>query len=232
MINLNIDDGVKRCLDNANNLLKDAKILLEKGSAGHAMLFVISSIEESSKAFILSTKSLDMKNAKKTKRSIIEHSSKLDLFVSYLVSSALEDVFEKRRRKIFHPELPDKPLNIDSFVEMAQNSKKARSDLWLYRLSALYVDLDEKTGKWTSPSEIEPSKVGSFLELAEKYLKDTEFQTRNILKSPKDMAKSYKNWLQNTMIPFAKTYLTGEIDTLYLEKVISKTTYDLFKKAT
>lgn len=68
MANPNIEDGVKRCLDNAEILLKDAKILLKEGSAGHAMLFVITAVEESSKAFILAGNSLENKTTNEIKK--------------------------------------------------------------------------------------------------------------------------------------------------------------------
>lgn len=228
MTDLDVEEGVKRCLDNARSLLKDARLLLKNDSAGHALLFVISAIEETSKALICSGIRTGIKSAEEAIRDLFKHPPKLNLFISYLIAAAMEDVFAKRRNRIFHPEHPDKPLNIDNFVEMAQDSKKAHSDLWKDRLAALYVDI--KNGRWTSPSEIERSKVEALLELAERYLHDTNFQTRNILKAPKDVAVEYHRWLQTTLIPFAKKYLQDHIDELYKDKVITKRSYEMIKK--
>lgn len=228
MTDLDVEEGVRRCLDNTNSLLKDARLLLENDSVGHALFFVISSIEETSKALIYSGKRTGIKRAGGTKKDLINHHPKLDLFISYLIAAAMEDVFAKRRNRIFHPERPDEPLNIDNFVEMAQDSKKARSDLWKDRLAALYVD--RKNGIWTSPSEIEKSKVEALLKLAERYLHDTKFQTRNILKAPKDVAVEYHKWLQTALIPFARKYLQDRIDELYKDKMISERSYEILKK--
>jgi len=43
MSNPDIEEGVRRCLDNAKSLLKDAHLLLKNDSAGHALFFVVSS---------------------------------------------------------------------------------------------------------------------------------------------------------------------------------------------
>jgi len=226
--NSDIEEGVRRCLDNAKCLLKDARLLLKNDSAGHAMFLVVSSAEETSKALIYAGMKSGLWGTRKAKRDAVSHDPKLDLFISYITASAMEDVFAKRRNRVFHPERPDNPLDIDNFVEMAQNLEKAQKDLWNERLAALYVD--RRDGKWTSPSEIAKSKVETWLESAERFLHDTEFQTRNILKATKDMAAQYHDWLQNVLIPFSKDYLQSSIDELYADKVISKRLYEKLKK--
>lgn len=230
MKDIDIEKGIRSCLNNARSLLKDATLLLENGSAGHALFLVISATEETSKAFIYAVRRVGAWKLGKTEKDLTRHGPKYALFISYLISRAVEDIFEKRRKKIFHPEHADKPLNVDDFIEMAQNSKIARGELWKKRLAALYVD--RKSGRWTSPSETEKSEVETWLRLAKRYLRDTEFQTRNILKARENLAKQYHNWLQNVLVPFAKEYLLNNIDELYADKVISKTMYEKLKGMT
>jgi len=227
MSNPDIEEGVRRCLDNAKSLLKDAHLLLKNDSAGHALFFVVSSAEETSKALIYAGIRSGLWGAEKAKKDTVFHASKLDLFISYAIATAMEDVFTKRRNRVFHSERPDKPLDIDNFVEMAQNLKKAQKDLWNERLAALYTD--RRDGNWTSPCEIEKSKVETWLESAERFLRDTEFQIRNILKATRDMVAQYHDWVQNVLIPFSKDYLRSNIDELYADKVISKRLYEKLK---
>lgn len=228
MTNSDVEEGVKCCLDNAESLLKDAQLLLENGSAGHALFLIISAIEEASKAFIHAGRRIGAWTPGETEKDVVTHASKLSLFVFHLIAAALEDVFKTRRNRIFRPQQPAKPLDIDDFVEMAEDLDSALKDLWESRLVALYVD--RKNGKWTSPSQIEKSEVEHWLEVAQRYLRTTEFQVRNIMKAPKSLAVEFHNWLQNVLIPFAKDYLLDHIDELYAEKVISRRLYERLKK--
>ena len=214
MSHLDIEEGVNRCLDNAESLLKDAQLLLNNGSYGHAMFLAVSAVEETSKAFMY---------AVNRRKGITDHPPKLNLFISYLIAAAMEEVFKKRRQRIFHPNIPEKPLNIDDYVEMAQDTKKAQKALWKEKLKALYVD--DIDGKWTSPSEIKKADLDALIKHAEKYVHVTNFQPRNILKAPKKLSEEYKNWLQNGLTPFAKKYLKNHLEELYNEKMISKQTY-------
>jgi len=215
MTQINIEEGVNMCLDNAESLLKDAQLLLDRGSYGYAMFLAVSAVEETSKAFMY---------AVGRRKGITDHTSKLNLFISYLIAAAMEEVFRKRRQQIFHPNIPEKPLNIDDYVEMAQDTKRARKAIWKEKLRALYVD--DINGKWTSPSEIKKADVDALINHADKYVHVTDFQTRNILKAPKKLAEDYKNWLQNGLTPFAEKYLKNHIEELFNEKIISKQTYD------
>lgn len=228
MTDSDIEEGVQRCLSNAKSLLKDARLLLENGSAGHGLFLIMSATEETSKAFIYAGRRVGSWKPRKTEKDLINHAPKYTLFISYLIARAMEDVFEKRRRRIFHPEQPDKPLNVDDFVEMAQDSRVALKELWKIRLAALYVD--RKNGKWSSPSEVEIAKAKSWLTLAEKYTHDVEFQTRNILKTPKDLATRFQSWLQNDLVQSAKNYLLDHVDELYSDKVISHRMYTKLKR--
>lgn len=228
LTNSDIKEGVRLCLSNAKSLLKDARLLLKNGSAGHALLFIISAIEETSKAFIYTGQRVGSWKPGETEKDVIQHTPKYELFIFHLISTAMDDIFEKRRKRIFHPGQPDKPLDVDDFVKMAQDFNAAVKELWNNRLAALYVD--RKNGKWTSPSEIEKSEVETWLERAERYLHYIEFQTRNILEAPKDLAVQYHDWLQNVFAQFAKNYLRDHLDELYAEKVISKKLYEMLKK--
>jgi len=228
MTDSDIEEGVQRCLSNAKSLLKDAKLLLKNDSAGHALLLIMSAAEETSKAFIYAGRRVGSWKHGKTEKDLLSHAHKYTLFISYLIARAMEDVFEKRRRRIFHPKQPDKPLNVDNFVEMAQNSKVAQKELWKIRQAALYVD--RKNKRWTSPSEFEIAEAEFWLKLAEKYTHDVEFQTRNILKASKDLATEFQTWLQNDLVQFAKNYLLGHVDELYADRVITHGMYTKLKK--
>jgi len=210
-----IEEGVNRCLENAKSLLKDAQLLLDNGSHGHAMFFAVSAVEETSKAFMYA---VDMR------RGITNHHPKLNLFISYLIAAAMEEVFKKRRQRIFHPTIPEKPLNIDDYVEMAQDTTRAKDVLYTEKLEALYVD--NRDENWTSPSDIRKEDVEVLIKHAENYVRATDFQTRNILKAPEELSEEYQNWLQNGLTPFAKKYLKNHLEEFYNEKIISKETYD------
>lgn len=228
MTDAEIEEGVRLCLENTRSLIDDARLLLKKGSVGHALFFILSAIEESSKAFMYAGRRVNVWKLGETDKEVVNHASKFALFISYLIAIAMEDVFEKRRLRIFHPQLPEKSLDIEDAIEMAQDLDDAWKKLWSDRVTALYVG--RKNGKWTSPLQIQKENVESWLGFAERYLRDTEFQTRNILKAPKDVAMEFHSWLRNVMVPFAQNYLLENIDELHADKVISTRVYRKLKQ--
>lgn len=228
MTDAEIEEGVKRCLDNAKSLLKDARLLLKNDSTGHALFFVVSAIEETSKAFIHAGARIGVWKHGETNKDVRNHFPKLSLFVSHLFTTALEDGFSKERKRIFRSSQPVGPLDVDDFVEMAQDIDAAQRTLWDSRIQALYVD--RKNGKWTSPSDFDIKEAEELLRRAEKYVHDTEFQTRNILKAKKEIAVEYRNWLQEELVPFAVSYFLENIDELYTDEMISRKLYEKLKK--
>lgn len=228
MTDLDIKKGVKLSLGNAKSLLKDAKLLLEHKSTGHALFLIVSAIEEASKAFIYAGARVGVWKQGETEKDVFTHPPKLTLFISHLTVTAMEDAFKRRRQMIFHPRKPVKPLDIDDFVEMAQDVECAVKELWKGRIEGLYVD--RKNGKWTTPSDFEKSEVETLLSRAERYIRDTEFRTRNIVEAKKEVALGFRNWLVEEYIPFAINYFLENIDDLYNDKVISRKLYEHLKK--
>jgi len=101
--------GAELCLINVNCLLNNAKILLEKGSYGHASFLALSSIEEISKAFMLSYDILEDWKSIEFK----DHKVKFTVFVTHL----LGEFIGKQLQTGSYKEI-EKPLNIDDFKEI------------------------------------------------------------------------------------------------------------------
>lgn len=221
-------EGVSLCLDNAKRLLKDAKLLLANGSTGHALFLVVSAIEETSKAFIFAGARIGIWKRGETDSEVITHFPKLTLFVSHVAAVAMEDSFRRTRERIFRPQKPAKPLDIDDFVEMAQDVDYAVKELWRGRCEGLYVD--RRSGEWTAPSDVEKSEVETLMKRTERYVADTEYQTRNILEAKKDTALNYRRWLEEEYVPFAINYFLENIDKLFDEKVISRRLYEKLRE--
>lgn len=226
MENQEIAEGVKKSLENARSLLSDAKLLIEEKSAGHALFLVVSAIEETSKALIYAFSRVAVWNGKVGKDVVI-HFEKLSLFISHLFAAALEDSFKRRRNKIFRPEKPVKPLGLDDVVEMAEDFETAYKELWKTRNQALYVD--RQNGKWTSPRDFEKTDALTLLKRAERYIHETEFQTRNILQSEKSIAIEFAKWLRDEFVPQIANRLLDNIDELYNDGVITLELYNKIK---
>lgn len=226
MSDADIKKGVNLCLDNAKILLEEADSLLTKGSTGHAFFFVVSAIEETSKAHIWTGARVGSWTQQEI-NDVTKHAVKLTLFIIHLAMTAFQDGFERGRKKIFHQSKPTKPLDVDDLVEMLQDMVSAKDALWKGRQEGLYVD--RRDGKWTSPADFEKSEVENLIKRAGRYLKQTEIQTRNILEADIEVSKDYKSWLEEH-IPFAVSYLVENIDELYVDKVISRGLYEKLKK--
>jgi AbiV family abortive infection protein len=223
-----VEEGVKRSLANASSLLRDGRLLLTDGDSGHALFLIISAIEETSKGLLYAGGRSEVWQPEEVGHDVRHHFPKYQLFLTHVISRAIEDVFQRRSEKILHPNHPAKPLNVDDFVQMAQDFYAARNELWDTRNRALYVEKKGET--WTSPSEIKKSEVETLLKYAERYLSDTEFQARNILQAPKNLSIQYHQWLENVFVPFAGKFILSQLDELYEEKLISKDLYEKLKK--
>jgi len=152
--------GTLICIENAEKWMKEAEILAEKGSYGHASALLIHGIEALAQAWICFTlargsSSMDEKSVKDFFR---KHDVKLDFFVANIL---IHDVGKEFLLNHFKKEDMVKfnilPLinYFDSVKDMVDNKRKNYpKELMEKRNCGIYVDYDYENEKFLSPQDI------------------------------------------------------------------------------
>ena len=83
-----LEKGVKLCLKNARRLIKDANLLIDNGSYGHALFLVFTSLEEVSKAFIYTSSRLESQKIEELKE-VYRHDIKYVYYLSFFVGDLI-----------------------------------------------------------------------------------------------------------------------------------------------
>ena len=215
------EKGVELCFNNVASLLEDANLLLDKGSYGHALLFAISAIEETSKAFMYSCGRVEIWKGKELD-DVFKHMPKYWLFVSIILADSFTHGFNKavqtKEYKI------TKPLKLDDLEELIRDFESTVSEIWKSRLHSLYVDYQQ--GKWLSPCDIEQEEVEDLLQYANKYKKIMEPLCSNIIGAPLDHAKQIQAYIDEQLLPSILTQLQKNVEWLFNNEFIDEKLYE------
>jgi AbiV family abortive infection protein len=207
--------GVELCFLNINRLIKDAQILFENESYGHARFLAFSAIEETSKAYMYALSRIEVYETEELKKDIKKHYTKFDYFALFLAFIQRQSE-EKYKVK--------KTLDIKFFKELGKSFETLNREYLESREQSLYVDYIK--GEWVSPLKISREDVKLWIESAKEYKKEIAFLCGNILSPPKEIVLSITKQLQETIddnfLPF--------ISTLYEAKGISKELYETILK--
>ena len=212
--------GVESCFKNVTSLLKDANLLLDNESNGHALFFVVSAIEETSKAFMLSCGRVEIWKGKELD-DFFRHEPKYWLFVILISMDSFTHGFNKAvQTKEFKI---TKPLELDELEELSRDLESTVREIWKSRLHSLYVDY--KQGKWLSPCDIKREEVKEFLQYANKYKEMTESLCSNILNAPLDLAKQIQKYFDEQLFPSIVKQLPKNVERLFDDGLIDEKLY-------
>jgi len=161
-----LKQGAKACLQNAERLLNDAKILFKmKGSYPSCFALIMLSMEEMAKASKLNdyfqrNDDMPREEWKKFTRSKNAHVNKL-LWMEQKDTSWISEV-----TKIYEENLRKIASRVEWAEDLEDFHRKIASVLHKWKLHSLYVDYDFNKGKWNTPSRI-PLTNDFFIELNE-----------------------------------------------------------------
>lgn len=135
-----LQEGIRLCRRNVEQLLKDANILYKTGSYGHAQALAILAMEEYAKKIVLIAKNTYRDRFdEEIRRSFKDHDFKLQLAMDMLMR-----------------EFPDSPPS----EQVASVVMDAAGRLSSLKQVSLYVDYDSKLG-WFDPNKAEYQNVAA-----------------------------------------------------------------------
>lgn len=133
-----LQEGIRLCTRNVERLVKDATILYEVGSYGHALALAILAMEEYAKKIVLvARKTHPDKFEGQIRRAFRDHDFKLQLALDALMR-----------------EFPDAP----SGEQVASMVRDLASRISSLKQVSLYVDYDKKLG-WFDPNKADYENV-------------------------------------------------------------------------
>lgn len=179
-----LKEGVQACLDNVEQYIEDAQLLVENGSYGHGFALAVLAEEELSKAWIYYMCSEGIlpktfiKKVGKTRHSHIRKQAMagtlaltykfIELFKG-IVESSWEESREDLRKRF---EIARKKLK-ETLDDIRKNEEKYRNQLFQFfervatleqdKEKGLYVDVNVKKGVLTSPKSLEKDMVEKHL---------------------------------------------------------------------
>ena len=205
-----LENGVKLCLKNARRLIKDANLLIDNGSYGHALFFVCTSLEEISKAFMYAFSRLESQKIEEMKE-VRNHDIKYLYYLAFLLTDRMRAHAEEIGKKY-----QGKPLDVDDFVKFYQDLSSSVKQMLVLREWSLYVDFKDK--EWLSPFDVKREDATTMIAFAENYIKYVEWLCEIFLKTPSDMLTQLKEYIEMQLVP---SYL----EELYKKKAISERVY-------
>lgn len=204
-----LEKGVKLCLKNARRLIKDANLLIDNGSYGHALFFVITSLEEVSKAFMYTSSRLESQKIEELKE-VYHHDIKYVYYLAFLLGQLIE-IYGKTAEKY-----EGKPLDIDDFFTLGEDLISSVEEMLALREWSLYVDFKDE--EWFSPFDIKRKDVTTIIAFAEIFIKNIERLCEILLKTPSNILTQLKEYIETQLVP---SYL----EELYKKKAISERVY-------
>jgi len=133
-------EGIRLCTNNVEQLLKDASMLFEAGSYGHAQALAILAMEEYAKKIVLvARKTHPHRFEEEMKRAFWDHNLKLQLALDRLIR-----------------EFPDAPAD----EQVASAIVDLASRLSSLKQVSLYVDYDKDLG-WFDPNKRDYKNVAA-----------------------------------------------------------------------
>jgi AbiV family abortive infection protein len=151
------------CLRNAESLMEDANILLERKKFSSAQSLSITALEEVGKAIILELVDLNYYDKILAKKSIYSHKSKKAIIKAIENGMVLIDQINRA------PE--DVSITQEKMKELGEKLLSEMNSLENNRLNGLYVEIDIETGRIiSSPKDCSENDATSSVEEAKKYV--------------------------------------------------------------
>lgn len=188
----NFENGVDLCLRNAERLIRDAELLFEHESYGHAASLVCLGPEELGKALELSAACFFGKEVEDKNSVFRSHKNKIALSAGAMLGPAIVEAFRAYAK--------EKGVTKESLQEFALETElipmltKAIPETDRRRKAGLYVDY--KNGKWISPFEIRRKEAKSLVDSGIKCLTKMGSMCRALIRAAPLRNKFYSEFLK------------------------------------
>lgn len=149
-------EGINLSIDNVLQLVNDGKMLMEKGSYGHACFFFLTAFEETAVAYFI-IDNFDTPLPKKLhKKEFLNHLKKFSLarFKTFLISgdlSSFNDFLTILREQIQNGAIK----NYESKLRNLEKKIQKGNSFWNFRNNCIYTSLDQRTLQYISPKDID-----------------------------------------------------------------------------
>ena len=154
-------DCSDECLKNAESLIEDAKILVERKKYASAQSLSITALEEAGKAIILELVDLNYYDKNLAKKSIYSHKSKKAIMKAIKNGMILTDQINREPGNAI--------ITQEKMKELGEKFLADMNSLNNNRLKGLYVEIDFDTGKVKS-SPRDCTDTSASIEEASKYI--------------------------------------------------------------
>jgi len=183
--------------ENAEQWIKDAKLLIKNSSFGHASALLRFACEEIAKAYVcwLTSEEIIPKDNKIVKDVFFSHWTKNQVILGLLLP-LISNFKKKEIRYEDDKQLQEQIANFNEFFEKLVVSTNEM------RNKAIYVDIHKETKKVTSPLKMDEKEARAILQLTERILQilkpviqetteiDKEKFRKTFSKLPKDVWKT------------------------------------------
>jgi AbiV family abortive infection protein len=207
--------AAKSSLENAEQWLKDSKLLLEHRSFGHASALLRFAVEEGVKAYVCwftSEKIWPIEN-KMIRDVFWDHTVKNEFFMSFLLGLMVREKFRSWERLLEGlPKFSQEQISegLEEFEKMIASTERMRQ-------RTIYVDVNPERKEIETPLEIGKEEPKNILMLAESFIKTV----RNIVeKMPEDEKAKLRKLFSK--IP-KEDWKTGELTIDWLPEAMRET---------
>jgi len=202
-----LKEAVTLCLDNAEQYIKDAEALVKISSYGHAFALAVLAEEELAKAYVCyihAESGLEIKG--RWRRSLTEHRAKQAIQAGfafwYKLASTMLDIIDSVRREVEQGDISENQAKDRLWRRMAEYPKRMEEEgspesiewdeylKWFKTMRedkerGLYVDIDFKRGRLSSPRSLTIDEVKKYLSQIKERFEITKFIVNQPL-SPSD----------------------------------------------
>jgi AbiV family abortive infection protein len=161
--------ATKMSLENAEQWIADAKLLLKNSSFGHANALLRFACEEIAKAYAcwLTSEKMFPKDNMFVKNVFLYHWAKNEIILGMLLFFQWISANPKWQEMDYE----DFKLSEEQIAEFDEVFETVLVSMSKMRQKAMYVDVDEKTNEVTSPLKIDEKELRGVLEVTELLLK-------------------------------------------------------------
>jgi len=147
-------EGVKLCLENAEQWMNDAKLLMDNSSYGHSYSLLVFADEEIAKAYICWLVAEDMipVNSKFVQDTFSKHRTKHETLVGIFLGAMLKEDLSKGQITIEQILKESSALTIEKIEKALEEIEKLLDFTEMMRQKGIYVDKVE--GRMVSPKSI------------------------------------------------------------------------------
>ena len=182
--------ATEKSLENAEQWIEDAKLLIDNSSFGHASALLRFACEELSKAFVCWAVSEKLYPTESTiiRKVFYRHEVKNRLLIGFAL---MIKAFELHSKKGESSSGDDRKLSVDELVEGFERIEKMVKILEKVRQKSIYVDRDFDEMNVTTPLSISKKEVLTILKGTENYQRIVRHYVENFSEEKKKLIREF-----------------------------------------